>query len=284
MRTQEILAALETDLSLSSKSPSTCTTYTACVRYFTAYIGKSLTQTERSDVVRFVRHISQERRLTPATVKTYVCALLFAFRVTLGRPDVVDGLKAPRVTPPLAVVLSPDEVSRLLASFRAPTYVALSRLLYATGMRLGEALAVTVDDIDAARGVIRIQHTKTRRPRVARLSACLLEVLRSYWREVRPPRPLLFPGRDPSRPLDPTAVTRAFHRAALSANISKSVTPHVLRHSYATHLIEGGVDIHTVQLLLGHASLSTTLRYLHLSTAHLAGRRPALSPLLGMPT
>jgi integrase/recombinase XerD len=284
MTTQEILSSLAIELGLTGKSASTCVTYTGCVRYFSGHIGKSLTEVDRSDVARFMTHIVQERKLTSSTVKTYVCALLFAYRVVLGRADVVVGLKAPRVTPPLAVVLSPDEVMRLLGAFRSPRYVGLAHLLYGTGMRLGEALSVTVEDIDAARGVICVQHTKTRRPRVVRLSAPLLEVLRAYWRKVRPPRPLLFPGLNPTQPLTKTAVTRAFRRAARDAGINKPVTPHVLRHSYATHLIEGGVDIHTVQLLLGHASLDTTLRYLHLSTTHLAGRRPVLSPLLGVPS
>ena len=284
MTTQEILSSLAIELGVAGKSASTCVTYIGCVRYFGEYLDKPLTEVDRSDVARFMTHLARERHLTPSTVKTYVCALLFLFRVVLGRANVVVGLKTPRVTPPLAVVLSPEEVTRLLAAFRSPMYVGLSHLLYGTGMRLGEALSVTVEDIDAARGVIRVQHTKTRRPRVVRLSKCLLEVLRNYWREVRPPRPLLFPGRNPTQHLNTTSVTRAFRRAASDAGINKPVTPHVLRHSYATHLIEGGVDIHTVQLLLGHASLDMTLRYLHLSTAHLAGRRPVLSPLLGVPT
>lgn len=282
MTMQEILSSLSTDLRLAGKSKSTCAAYVSCVRNYGEYIGKPLVRSERSDLAHFVRYLVEQRRLSPSSVKCYVCALLFAYRVTLKRPEMVEGLKSPRVTAPLVVVLSPDEVSRLLGSFTSPTYRALSKLLYGTGMRLSEGLGVRVEDIDASRGVIRVCHTKTRRPRVVRLSACLLGELRDYWREVRPVRPLLFPGKTPGRPLVASAVQRAFQRAGQSAGLSKAVTPHVLRHSYATHLLEGGVDIHTVQLLLGHASLSMTVRYLHLSTSHLAGQRAALSPLLGL--
>lgn len=282
MTIREILSFLSTDLRLAGMSKSTCAAYVSCVRKYMEYIGKPLVQSERSDLARFVRHLGEERLLSPSSVKCYVCALLFAYRVTLKRPEMVEGLKSPRVTTPLVVVLSPDEVSRLLGSFTSPTYRALAKLLYGTGMRLSEGLGVRVEDIDASRGVIRVCQTKTRRPRVVRLSRCLLGELRDYWREVQPVRPLLFPGKTPGRPLVASAVQRAFQRAGQSAGLSKAVTPHVLRHSYATHLLEGGVDIHTVQLLLGHASLSMTVRYLHLSTSHLAGQRAQLSPLLGL--
>jgi integrase len=145
---------------------------------------------------------------------------------------------------------------------------------------LGEALAITIDDIDASRGLIVVRHTKTRRPRVVRMSSELLARLRSYWRARRPPRPFLFPGLDGTRPIDPSAIQRGLKRVAIAAGITKRVTPHVLRHSYATHLLEGGVDLHTVQLLLGHSSIFMTLRYLHLSDAHLAGRPTVLPSLL----
>lgn len=282
MKTRDILSSLSTDLRLAGKSESTCSTYVSCVRSYVEYLGKSLVRSERSDLGRFVTHLGEQRRLSPSAVKCYVCALVFVYRVTLKRPEMVEGLRSPRVTAPLVVVLSPSEVSQFLSSFTSPTYRALSKLLYGTGMRLGEGLGVRVDDIDASRGIIRVQHTKTRRPRVVRLSPCLLGELRNYWREVRPARPLLFPGKTPGQPLVASAVQRAFQRATERSGLSKAVTPHVLRHSYATHLLEGGVDIHTVQLLLGHASLSMTVRYLHLSTSHLAGRRAELSPLLGL--
>lgn len=280
----ESLSELRSDLEVAGKSPRTCAAYTACVRHFAEHVGAHgdilRDSATRAHVAAFMNHIAQERRLSPSYVKIYTYALRFYFEVTLRQPAVVAGLKPPRVTPKAVVVLSPEEVGQLLAAFRSPTYYAIASLLYGAGLRLGEALAVTVADIDASRGVVVVRHTKTRRPRVARLSAELLGRLRAYWRAVRPPLPLLFPGTDPARPLDATAVQNAFRRAAADAGLSKHVTPHVLRHTFATHQLEAGVDIHTVQLLLGHASLYTTLRYLHLSTAHLAGRRLPMPKLL----
>ena len=270
------------DLKVAGKAPRTCESYSACVCHFAERLDVPLALATRDDVAAFVSYIARERRLAPSTVKIYTYAIRFCFEVTLRKPWVVDGLKAPRVTPKAVVVLSPDEVTRLLQSFRSPTYYAIASLLYGTGMRLGEALAVTVDDIDASRGVIVVRHTKTRRPRVARLTDELLRRLRAYWRATHPARPLLFPGTDPTRHLDPTAVEKVFKRVAADAGLSKHVTPHVLRHTYATHLLEAGVDIHTVQLLLGHTTLYSTLRYLHLSTAHLAGRPTPLPPLLAV--
>ena len=155
MTIREILSFLSTDLRLAGMSKSTCAAYVSCVRKYMEYIGKPLVQSERSDLARFVRHLGEERLLSPSSVKCYVCALLFAYRVTLKRPEMVEGLKSPRVTAPLVVVLSPDEVSRLLGSFTSPTYRALAKLLYGTGMRLSEGLGVRVEDIDASRGVIR---------------------------------------------------------------------------------------------------------------------------------
>ena len=281
MKRRSFLEKLECELTVAGKAPSTVHGYVACVREFVAHAQMSASGLGREHIARFLVHLSEERRLAPSTVKVYVYAVRFLFAVTLGRPSCVAHLKAPRVTPPPAVVLSRDEVVQLFDGFQVRTYRTIACLLYGTGLRIGEALALTVSDIDASRGVIVVTKTKVRRPRMARLSVALLSELRSYWRAVRPPGPLLFPGLDPRVPLNQATVQHAFKRAASAAGLSKEVTPHVLRHTYATHLLESGVDIHTVQLLLGHANLSATLRYLHVSTAHLAGRPAPLHPLLG---
>lgn len=269
------------DLTMAGRSSRTAATYAGCIRIFERTCGVPLAQVTRQDVAKFLGDLAQGRRLAPPTVKNFVFALRFFYIHTVRRPEVVEGLRSPRITPKVAVVLSVDEVNRLLECIRSTTMYTFASLLYGTGMRIGEALAVTVDDIDAARGVIVVRHTKTRRPRIVRMSTELLSRLRADWRARRPPRPLLFPGLHGSRPLDQSTIGRALRRAAEEAGITKRVTPHVLRHTYATHLIEGGVDLHTVQLLLGHASLFETLRYLHLSNAHLAGRSTVMSPLLG---
>lgn len=274
------LQDLETGLQLAGKAPATVHAYVGCVRDFLAFADVGVSRLRRDDIARFLVHLAGERQLEPSTVKVYVYAIRFMFEVTLGRSSMVKELKAPRVTPKPIVVLSPDEVERLIASFRSRVYRTIASLLYATGLRIGEALALTVEDIDAARGVIVVRNTKVRRPRLARLSQALLALLRSYWRDVRPRKPLLFPGLNPAVPVNQSTVQGAFKVASRDAGLHKEVTPHILRHTYATHLLETGTDIHTVQLLLGHANIAATLRYLHVSTAHLAGRVRAPHPLL----
>lgn len=276
-----ILQKLETELTVAGKARRTVESYVACARDFIAHAGVSASRLGSEDLARFLEHLSEKRCVAPSTVKVYVYAVRFLFEVTLKRPSLVANLKAPRVTPPPVVVLSGGEVVKLIESFRSRTQRTIACLLYGTGLRISEALAVTVHDIDAARGVIVVPKSKVRRPRVARLSPALLTELRSYWRATRPPGPLLFPGLDARVPLNQATVQHAFKKAGVAAGLSKTVTPHVLRHTFATHLLEAGTDIHTVQLLLGHANLSATLRYLHVSTAHLAGRPAPLHPLLG---
>jgi len=277
---RSFLREFETALTVSGKAPSTVRTYTACVRDFLEFAGVSLSRLRREHVAQFLVHLAEQRRHEPSTVKTYVYAIRFLFEATLARADVVENLKAPRVTPKPIIVLSPDEVLKFFDAFDSPVYRTIACLIYATGLRIGEALALTVHDVDAKRGVIAVHKTKVRRPRFARLSKALLDLLRNYWRRCRPPLPLLFPGLNPTVPLNQSTIQGAFQVAARDAGLHKPVTPHVLRHTYATHLLEGGVDIHTVQLLLGHANIAATLRYLHVSTAHLAGRTIELHPLL----
>lgn len=277
---RDLLDAYVQDLLIGGRARRTAKCYAACVGDFASRLGRPPEKATRGDVVSFINHLTLERQLAPSTIKINVYALRFFFEVTLRNPALVEGLKAPRVDAKTAVVLSQDEATRLLKCFRSATQFALASLLYATGMRIGEALGVRVDDIDAARGVIVVRQTKTRRPRLVRLSDELLARLRAYWRVKRPEGPLLFPSKDPTQRPDPTLIRRALRDAGREAGIKKSITPHVLRHSYATHLLEGGVDLHTVQMLLGHASIMTTLHYLHVSTAHLAGRPQELPALL----
>ncbi len=280
----EFIDTLTNDLIVSGRSEKTAVNYSGCIRAFANATPVPLDQVEREHIARFIRDLAQARELASSTIANFVHALRFFYGQTMRRPDLVDGLRAPRITQKPAVVLSPDEVTRLFDCIRCSAQFAIASLLYGTGMRLGEATSITVDDIDVARGLIIVRHTKSRRPRVVRLTQELLGILRDDWRARRPPKPLLFPGLDPTRPIDPSAVQHALRRAAAAAGITKRVTPHTLRHTYATHLIEGGVDLHTVQLLLGHSSLFTTLRYLHVSNAHLAGRPIALPSLLADPT
>lgn len=279
----EYIETMMSDLAVGGRSQQTSKTYACCVRAFARTFKAPLTRAKRDDIALFIRGLTDERRLAPSSVKNFVFALRFFYSVTMRRPELVEGLRAPKVTAKPVTVLSIEEVTRLLESIQGNTLYTIASLMYGTGMRLGEAIAITVDDIDASRGLIVVRHTKTRRPRVVRLSTELLIRLREYWRARRPPMPFLFPGLDGTRPINTSVIQRGLRRAATAAGITKRVTPHVLRHTYATHLIEGGIDLHTVQLLLGHASLFETLRYLHLSDAHLAGRPTILPSLLADP-
>lgn len=194
-------------------------------------------------------------------VKLRYCAIKFLFKRTLGKPEMVSFLKLPRVYSPLPAVLSLDEVNALLRAIRDPRYQALAMVMYGAGLRIQEAISLEVRDIDGARGVLTIRHGKGNKAREAKLSQSLYEWLRDYWARTRPQAPYVFGC--PKRGTPPNAVTirAAIAQAAKEAWIKKRVTPHVLRHSFATHLLDEGTDINVVRQLLGHASIDSTARY-----------------------
>ena len=197
-----------------------------------------------------------------------VCALRFLYNVTLGRPEVIRHLpfaKRPRTLP---IVLSPEEVVRLLEAALPGRDRTLLDVAYSCGLRLKELLGLQVPDIDSARLVLHIRHGKGQKDRLVPLSRRLLAVLRAYWVEYRPAT-WLFPGVKPTLPLTDGAMQRLCRRTALRAGLTKHVTPHTLRHSFATHLLEAGVDLLSVQALLGHSHFHTTARYLHISMRRL---------------
>jgi site-specific recombinase XerD len=207
--------------------------------------------------------------------------LRFLYQVTLGRPEVIRHLpfaKRPRTLPS---VLSPEEVVRLLDAALPGRDRTLLDVAYSCGLRLKELLGLQVRDIDSARMVLHIRHGKGQKERFVPLSARLIEVLRAYWRQGRPAT-WLFPGFKPREPLTGGAVQRICRRTAQRAGLSKHVTPHTLRHSFATHLLEAGVDLLSVQALLGHSHFNTTAKYLHVSMRRLQ-QLPALLEGLVLP-
>lgn len=175
----------------------------------------------------------------------------------------------------LPVILSQDEVARLLKAPPHRKSRALLMTIYAAGLRVSEVVHLRISDIDSARMTITVQQGKRNNDRVVMLSPVLLETLRQYWR-IKKPKPWLFPGATPDKPLSPQAVFRIIQKADERAKLSKHVSPHSLRHSFATHLLENGTDLRTIQLLLGHTSLKSTSRYLHVSQHHV---RATASPL-----
>ena len=205
--------------------------------------------------------------MAPSSITVAISALRFLYQVTLKRGwDLGQSIPYPKQPRKLPVVASPEEVLRFLDCAPGPKHRAILTACYAAGLRVSEAVSLRPADIDSRRQVIRIHQGKGRKDRYVMLSPRLLAVLRDYWRTHRPgSRQWLFPGASPAHPLSPQAVVRACHKALRLSRLSKPLTPHSLRHCFAVHLLEAGTDIRTIQLLLGHRSLSTTARYLHLA-------------------
>ena len=194
-------------------------------------------------------------------------ALRFFYRVTLQkRWTIDDAIPAPKMPRCLPVVLSPEEVAQFLDGVKAVKHRAILTTCYAAGLRIAEAVSLTVSAIDSERMMLRIANGKGQKDRYVMLSPKLLEVLRAWW-QIERPRHWLFPGERPEKPITPEAVRYACRLAARRAGLAKPVSPHALRHAFAVHLLEAGTDLRTIQLLLGHRSLQTTARYLLLATS-----------------
>ena len=240
--------------------------YLANVRGFAEHFRRSPTVLGPEEIREYQLHLINERRVSVSTLNQVVASLRFLYHVTLRKAWPIDLIPYARGEKRLPVVLSPAEVSQFFESIESLKYRAVLMTAYAAGLRVSEVTALQTSDIDAARNVIRIRNSKGSKDRYVMLSAQLLPMLREYWKAVRPLAPYLFPGLPPDRPLGKDAVQRACRKAALASGLKKRITPHTLRHSFATHLLENGGDVRTIQLLLGHRSLSTTAQYLHVST------------------
>jgi integrase/recombinase XerD len=274
---------MEQDLVLLGRSAATRESYLAHARAFVKYLGRSPTTASTGDVRRWLLYLLQEKRSKPATVNVALGALKFLFRTTLGRREVVDGLRSVRPEHPEPDVLSGSEVSRLIAHAPSLKHKALFMLMYGAGLRVSEACHLQVGDIDSTRMVLHVRRTKSRYDRVLPLSGRTLCTLRAYYREARLKAglkgTLLFPGNKAEVPITRNAINAAMMRAVAAAGVTKHVHPHLLRHSFATHLLELGTDLRTVQILLGHRSLQSTARYTHLSEARRATLRSPLDIL-----
>ena len=268
------------DLRVRNRAPRTIEAYVAGVARFAKHFGRSPDQLGPEEVRRFQLHLL-ERRVSWSLFNQTVCALRFLYAVTLGRSDQLPLIPYGKIPRTLPDVLSPPEVVRLLDAAPPGRDRVLLQVIYACGLRLGEVLHLRVTDIDSARMVVHVRHGKGGKDRFVPLSVRLLAELRAYWQQHRPPT-WLFPGATPGRPLNHSSVQRPFQHLVRTAGLSKRVTPHTLRHSYATHLLEAGVDVVTVQRLLGHNDLQTTVRYLHISTQRLR-QTPSLLDLLVIP-
>jgi integrase/recombinase XerD len=262
------------DLQIRNRSPRTIDCYVAHVAAFARHFGRSPELLDEEHVRQYQLYLLHEKHASWSRFNQAVCALRFFYKVTLPRDWAVTHLpygKRPRKTP---CVLSRIEVRQLLSCVSRPVHRILLTTLYAAGLRLSEGLHLQVQDVDSQRMLIHVRSGKGQRDRLVSLSPVLLEELRMWYR-IRRLTTWLFPARD-NEPIHPATIQRACHEAASAAGLTKRVTPHTLRHSYATHLLEAGLDIRTLQKLLGHSQLATTALYTHVTDERLRG---VFSPL-----
>lgn len=256
------------DMKLRNYSQKTIDTYTYHVGRFSQHIGKSLEQAVPEDVRSFQLHLIEERKVGWSSFNQAVCGLRFLFRTTYPRSWAVSMVPFGKKPKTLPMVLSGEEVTNLLSCVKSLKHRTFLLTLYAAGLRLNEAAELTIADIDSQRMQLRIAHGKGAKERLVPLSPRLLKELRDYWKQVRSPT-YLFPGKTFDVPLSSTTIQKTCKAAVQKAGIRKNVTPHTLRHSYATGLLEAGVDLLTISRLLGHKSFSTTMIYLHVRRPHL---------------
>ncbi len=247
------------DMKFRNMSPSTMKVYSRAVANFSAFHHRSPDGLGVEDVRTYRLHLIS-RGLKPATINPIVAALRFFYGTTLGRKDMVEEMPFARKEDTLPAVLTQEQVARVLRTEPNLKMRTAFITIYAAGLRVSEVVGLTVGDIDSARMAIRIRQAKGRKDRYVMLSKHLLAILRAYWKRTRPPH-WLFPGPDPSKPVTTRSLQRTFRVAADRAGLDASVTVHTLRHSFATHLLEQGVDIRVIQDLLGHRQITSTTRY-----------------------
>ena len=265
------------DMTVRNLSPATQRSYLHAVAKFSRHFGRSPDLLGIEDVRAFQVFLVSQGISWPALNQT-VCALRFFYGVTLNRAELPERIAYARTPRKLPAILSADEVVRFLEAVPSlKTRTALTAA-YGAGLRASEAVSLKVADIDSDRMLIQVRHGKGAKDRTVMLSPQLLKILRTYWRLARP-REWLFPGRDETKPLDVQVLHAACRSATRAAGLTKRVSVHTLRHSFATHLLESGVDIRIIQVLLGHKSLSTTARYTQVATTTIAKTQSPLERL-----
>ena len=256
------------DLRIRNYSPRTIETYTRCVAGFAKHFGTSPSQLGPDHIRTYQVFLVETKRTSWTLFNQTVCALRFLYKVTLGRPELIEHIPYPKQEKRLPVVLSREELARFFDAIPNRKHRTILMTMYAVGLRVSEALALRVTDIDSDRMLVRVQQGKGKKDRYVPLPATLLGHLRAYWQADRPTT-WLFPGSRPDRPLLPCSVQRASARARQKARLTKPATTHTMRHCFATHLLEAGTDLRTIQVQLGHGSLNTTAVYLHVATSAL---------------
>jgi integrase/recombinase XerD len=268
------------DMGIRNLAENTQLSYLQQISAYARHFGRSPEDLGPEDVRTYQVHLVEVRKLSAASVGIATSALRFLYKVTLRRDWAPEDIPMPKKPFRLPVILSREEVMRLLECVDRLKHRTILTAAYAAGLRLSEATHLRVSDIDSQRMVLRVEQGKGRKDRYVMLSPRLLEVLRSYWKVGRP-RTWLFPGDAPDQPITKGAVEAACQKAHRASGITKPITPHSLRHAFATHLLETGTDVRTIQLLLGHRSLATTSRYLKVATSTVCA---TASPFDWLPT
>jgi site-specific recombinase XerD len=267
------------EMQIRNLSPETQRAYLSRISLFARHFHKSPEMLGPDDIRAYLLHLSREQHLSASSIRVTVAALRFLYKVVLKRDwnfdDVIPACRKPKTLP---VILSREEVSRFLLAVGNLKYRVILTVCYAAGLRISEAVRLTPAAIDSQRMTIRVEAGKGRKDRYVMLSPRLLDLLRDYWRQARP-KGWLFPGERSGQPLTPAAVEDVCRQVRSDANFRKPITPHSLRHAFAVHLLEAGTDLRTIQMLLGHNNLTTTIRYLHLATSRVCATTSPLDTL-----
>jgi site-specific recombinase XerD len=270
------------DLQLKHFASTTIDVYVHAVSKFARHFGKPPEQLGFQHVREFLVHLIHERHVSRGTYIVYLAALRHLYHVTLDRPGQLDALPIKNREHKLPVILSQEEVRRLLAVTANLKHKALLMVAYDSGLRLSELRHLRVDDIDSDRMTIRVRLGKGQKDRYARLTPPLLRLLRQYWCQYRP-QTWLFPGATPDKPYDLATPGQILKKLCRKAGIQKRVSMHTLRHSFATHLLEAGTNLRVIQQLLGHGSLRTTALYTHLTLEDLRAAPSTMELALTLP-
>jgi integrase/recombinase XerD len=255
------------DMKIRNLALNTQDSYLRQVSQFARHFGKSPDFLGQEEIRSYQIYLTQEKKLAPGSVTIAVSALRFLYKVTLRREwNLDDIIPAPKTPKKLPIILSPEEVLEFLSWVPEGKHRTILTICYAAGLRITEAVSLQAHHIDSQRMVIRVEQGKGQKDRYVMLSCKLLDILRQWWRIARP-QIWLFPGDRPEQHIGRSAVELVCKQTRRLYHIAKPITPHSMRHAFAVHLLERGVDVRTIQLLLGHRSLATTARYLRMSTS-----------------
>lgn len=277
----ELRTRMIDDMTLRGMATKTLDGYVRAVSGLAAHYHRSPDRISDREVQAYLLHLMRERKLSWSSCNVAVHGLRFFYHQTLGREKTTFHIPGPRKPSKLPEILSQEEVARLFAHTGLPRHRVLLMTAYAAGLRVGEVVRLRVQDIDSDRMTIRVEQGKGAQDRYTLLSPRLLEELRCYWRLERP-SPWLFPTRNALQPMHYGTAERAYTAAKQRAGIAKAGNIHALRHAFATHLLEAGTDLHTIQRLLGHRHIRSTMRYLHLARRNITDRTSPLD-LLDLP-